>query len=309
MPRNGSGTFSLAQPPFIPGSTISSTSVNSDLSDVAAALTTSIASDGQTTITGQLKFPSGSAISPSHTFAADLTSGMYFASSKVVAISAGGIPAIVMDTNNIGVSQSGALLQYGNGAVLCPVGAVIDWAGGPEVIKPLGWLLCFGQAVGRLSYPELFSYLQTTYGSGDGSTTFNLPDCRGRNTVGKDDMGGVAAGRVTAAGSGITGTTLGAAGGGQSIVLSSANLPAIQIAVTVTITDPGHVHVENSNISGAPVLGSGTSFGTPGQPLNTDTAVTGITASGLTGFLGSGTQAASMNPSIIMNKLIFAGRP
>lgn len=51
---------------------------------------------------------------------------------------------------------------------------------------PAGWLLCQGQAVSRTDYPALFAALGTTYGAGDGSTTFNLPDMRGRVPVGVD---------------------------------------------------------------------------------------------------------------------------
>lgn len=49
---------------------------------------------------------------------------------------------------------------------------------------PLGWLVCDGSAVSRTTYSALFSVIGTTYGSGDGSTTFNLPDFRGRTAIG-----------------------------------------------------------------------------------------------------------------------------
>lgn len=54
MSRNGSGTYSLPQPPFVPGTTIESTPVNSNFSDIAQALTGSVAADGQTPMTGTL---------------------------------------------------------------------------------------------------------------------------------------------------------------------------------------------------------------------------------------------------------------
>lgn len=69
---------------------------------------------------------------------------------------------------------------------------------------PSGWLLCFGQAVSRSTYAALFAAIGTLYGAGDGSTTFNLPDCRGRSPFGKDDMGGTAAGVLNVT---LTGTT------------------------------------------------------------------------------------------------------
>jgi microcystin-dependent protein len=106
---------------------------------------------------------------------------------------------------------------------------------------PSGWLLCYGQAISRTSYAGLFAALGTTYGSGDGSTTFNLPDLRGRAIAGKDDMGGAAANRITNAGSSITGTTLGASGGTQNHQLVSSEMPSH------THTQDAHTHTQNSH--------------------------------------------------------------
>jgi microcystin-dependent protein len=62
-------------------------------------------------------------------------------------------------------------------------GAMVMWGTAPA---PTGWLLCDGSAVSRTTYAALFAILSTTYGVGDGSTTFNLPDLRGRVPVGKN---------------------------------------------------------------------------------------------------------------------------
>ncbi|MDT9105773.1 phage tail protein, partial [Escherichia coli] len=83
-------------------------------------------------------------------------------------------------------------------------GTVLDFAG---TTAPNGWLMCYGQAVSRTTYPNLFAAVGTTFGAGDGATTFNLPDARGRAVIGKDDMGGAAANRVTTAGGGIDAKT------------------------------------------------------------------------------------------------------
>lgn len=64
-----------------------------------------------------------------------------------------------------------------------PVGAVIEWFS--DTI-PNNWLLCDGQAVSRTDYSSLFNVLGTTYGQGDGTTTFNLPNKKGKVAVGKD---------------------------------------------------------------------------------------------------------------------------
>src|SRR5689334_21938639 len=75
-----------------------------------------------------------------------------------------------------------------------PVGGVAPYAGSTA---PTGWLFCFGQNVSRTTYASLFAAIGTTFGAGDGSTTFSLPDLRGRTPFGKDNMGGTAANRVT----------------------------------------------------------------------------------------------------------------
>jgi hypothetical protein len=76
MPRNASGVFSLSQSAFVPNTTISSASVNADLSDIATALTQSLASTGVTSMTGQLKGLDGTLGAPGYTFAAELNSGL-----------------------------------------------------------------------------------------------------------------------------------------------------------------------------------------------------------------------------------------
>jgi microcystin-dependent protein len=87
------------------------------------------------------------------------------------------------------------------------------------------FVLPYGQAISRTTYSALYSLLTTTYGTGDGSTTFNIPDLRGRVLAGVDNMGGSAANRLTTSGSGIAGTTLGATGGAETETLTLAQLP------------------------------------------------------------------------------------
>ncbi len=90
---------------------------------------------------------------------------------------------------------------------------------------PSGWLLCFGQAISRTTYASLFTTIGTTYGVGDGSTTFNLPDLRGRVVAGEDDMGGTSANRLTNLSGGLDGDVLGATGGSESHTLTTAQVP------------------------------------------------------------------------------------
>lgn len=101
-------------------------------------------------------------------------------------------------------------------------GMLMPYAG---ATAPTGWLLCYGQAVSRTTYADLFSVVGTTYGAGDGSTTFNLPDLRGRAIAGKDDMGGTSANRLTNQTGGLNGDTLGDTGGSETHTLSLTELP------------------------------------------------------------------------------------
>jgi len=111
-----------------------------------------------------------------------------------------------------------------------PPGTLLPFAG---VTPPPGFFLCYGAAVSRTTYAALFAALGTTWGSGDGTTTFNLPDFRGRTLAGADNMGGTPAGRLT-------GYTVGTTGGGQSdtttVTLVQANLPNVSPAISATFT-------------------------------------------------------------------------
>lgn len=64
-----------------------------------------------------------------------------------------------------------------------PAGTIVQWAG---ATAPSNWLICDGSAVGRSQYQSLFSIVGTTYGAGDGSTTFNLPNFKGKTAYGRD---------------------------------------------------------------------------------------------------------------------------
>ena len=89
-------------------------------------------------------------------------------------------------------------------------GEVVPYAG---TATPRGALLCSEQAISRTDFVGLFTALGTTYGIGDGSTTFNLPDLTGRVVAGKE----ATATRLTSGLSGVDGGTLGASGGDQRL--------------------------------------------------------------------------------------------
>lgn len=103
-------------------------------------------------------------------------------------------------------------------------GTVKDFAG---TVAPAGYLFCYGQAISRSTYADLFAAISTSYGVGDGSTTFNLPDARGRVIAGKDNMGGTSANRLTNPAStigGLDGDVLGGTGGAETHVITIPQL-------------------------------------------------------------------------------------
>ena len=147
--------------------------------------------------------------------------------------------------------------------IMCPVGASMDFWGD---VAPQGWLLCFGQLVNIADYPRLFAVLGTKYG-GDGVTTFGIPDKRGRGSIGKDDMGGVAANRITQAISGVNAVVLGAVGGDERAQMHTH---------VADVTDPGHAHSYQD---------AGALQGQPPQAnANTNTGGTSETGSSPTGI-------------------------
>lgn len=158
-----------------------------------------------------------------------------------------------------------------------PSGVVLPFAG---TAAPSGWLLCYGQAVSRTTYAALFAAISTTYGAGDGTTTFNLPDLRGRVPGGKDDMGGVAASRLTTGGSGVNGAALGAVGGAETHTLSLAQMPA-------------HSHT---------VTGGTASGGTGANDVRSSGNPTGTAPT--TNSQGSGTAHNNTQPTVVLNYIV-----
>lgn len=175
-----------------------------------------------------------------------------------------------------------------------PSGSIQAFAG---ATPPSGWLLCDGSAVSRTTYATLFSVVGTTNGAGDGSTTFNLPDFRGKVIVG---AGG--------------GYTLGATGGEATHTLSVSEVPSETVTGTATlsgttgagsphthtVTDPGHTHTVAIGYTGAGTAGA-VSGASPTGSYNesTTSATTGISVASESAhthtFSGTATVSGSTN--------------
>jgi microcystin-dependent protein len=164
-----------------------------------------------------------------------------------------------------------------------------------------------GQAISRSTYSALFALIGTAYGSGDGSTTFNLPDKKGRVSAALDNMGGVSAGRLTSASSGFgaqgqSPTTLGGAGGSENHLLTIGEIPAH--THLNTLNDPGHSHTYTAPIYDANdtrLFDAHPRFdGT--QTLTSSTNTTGITLTNAS--QGGGAAHAIVQPTIVCNYII-----
>jgi len=173
-----------------------------------------------------------------------------------------------------------------------PIGGLLPYVG--STAPNSSFALPFGQAISRTTYAGLFSMISTTFGVGDGTTTFNLPDLRGRAIFGLDNMGGSAASRITVAGGNFDGTAFGTVGGAQNHTLTSNELPSH--THTATVTDPGHVHTYNATGSGNHAGGTfshvETGIGSTGS------ATTGITISNAS--TGGGSAHSIMPPSMVL---------
>lgn len=155
-------------------------------------------------------------------------------------------------------------------------GVVVDYAGSSA---PTGWLLCDGSAVSRTTYANLFAAIGTTWGAGDGSTTFNLPNLARRVTVGSGGTG-----------SSTLANTLGSTGGEEAHLLTAAESGLPAHSHTFAHTSP--YQVSNSPAYG---YGSGaTAIFNDGSnnTINNNTAA------------GASSAHNNIQPSAVMNKVI-----
>jgi len=177
-------------------------------------------------------------------------------------------PTAAAGTNTTQLATTAFVLS--NGA---PTGGLIMWGTGTA---PTGWLLCDGTAVNRTTYAALFAVISTTFGTGDGSTTFNLPNYTNRMPYG---------------------TTVAATGGSADAVVVSHTHTA-----TSTVTDPGHAHTISVAAGG---LGGqdGPTRALAGTS-STSTQTTGITVATTNANTGVSGTNANLPPYLGINFII-----
>ena len=154
-----------------------------------------------------------------------------------------------------------------------------------------------GQAISRTTYSALFDIMGTTYGVGDGSTTFNLPDKTGRVSAMKE----ATATRLTTAGGGVDGATMGSASGQQTKTLITDNLPPYTPSGTISVS--GNTPVREGAVNGSP---STQLVYMPGGGSGTDNISLTVTGATFTGSAqgGSSTPIGVVQPTIICNYII-----
>jgi microcystin-dependent protein len=255
MPRDASGLYQLpANTTAVPGTLIESEKFNTFINDVASELTASLPRDGRAPMTDKLQLASGNAASPAAQFTASAQTGFYYDT-------VGGAIVFVVAGVEVGRVTANGI----TGAK--PVGEIFDFAGASA---PTGALLCGGQAVSRTTYARLFTICGTTYGVGDGSTTFNVPDLRGVVRAGLDNLGGSDAGRMSTY---ANHNTLGGIGGTQNHTLTAGQIPIIVPTGIVNVSYPAHQYKRYAN--GSVQLQGGINATLPTSDLDANTVPPG----------------------------------
>lgn len=160
---------------------------------------------------------------------------------------------------------------YSDGSLVEPVGSGKVWF---SETPPQGWLLCQGQEVSRTSYPRLWDILGDTWGAGNGTTTFNLPDLRGVVPVGKSTD--------------VEFNALAKNFGTKTHTLTAAQMPS-------------HRHA-SGNDGGHFVYGGLTNASGPASGAGFRTALTAVN----TGYTGGGGAHNNIQPSVTVNWIIRA---
>ena len=232
----------------------------------------------------------------------NLTSGSYAVTFSVVgsavtpvSVPAGGVTVVVSDGTN----------AYRTGNPPSSAFQVGDLKLCASANAQSGWLICYGQAVSRTTYAALFAAIGITFGSGDGSTTFNVPDYRGNAIVGADNMGGTAAGRLD-------GYTIGYMGGEQTNTLTEYAMPTHSHSAS----DSGHGHADAGHghtvyaISGNAGTGAPANFGFAVQSIGTSAGYANIQtgyANIYIGYSGNGGAHNNIQPSLACFVFIYTG--
>ncbi len=188
-----------------------------------------------------------------------------------------------------------------------PIGTIVPYAG---TSIPEGYLLADGSAKSRTEYAKLYNIIETTYGSGNGSTTFTLPNLKGKAIVGRNT-------------SDTDFDVLGKTGGSKTETITTSQLPShthtfTGSSVTTTTTGSSHYHSAGLTLTTWPLTGSQSGRGSyqgwdnsHGYYMNRidETTVGGshthtYVASGTNSAVGSGSSHNNLQPYTVLKYLI-----
>lgn len=265
MPRDASGNYTLPLGNPVQGGTVIDVAwANPTMADIATQLNNVFTRDGLLGPLAPWKLIDGVAAAPSMTFNSELGMGLFRESGGVMGLALGGNVIMRWTATGFGTTESasvgknltvggvsnvtgdsnvggklnvvGPIQNNGTNIAVVPPGTILDFAG-PDAAIPAGYLVCRGQAVSRTTFAALFAAIGGYWGTGDGSTTFNVPDLQRYTTIG---MGGSPSGWGP-------GSALASKGGNEQSALGVNELPyhthgINQDAHAHSLYDPGHVH-------------------------------------------------------------------
>lgn len=194
-------------------------------------------------------------------------------------LKAGGITAASIADGTITLAKLVAAVQQS----LVPIGAFLPYSG---VAAPAGYLLCDGTQVSRVTYAALFAAIGSTYGDGDGSSTFHLPDFRGRVLRGVDNGAGNDPDAVSRTAMNLGGNVGDNVGSIQSHEVQSH---------AHGVNDPGHTHTE-FKADGATAAQAG--VGSPGFSQTVPGFPTGASGTGISIQNTGGSETRMKNANV-----------
>lgn len=304
MPSDSAGNYILPDGYLaVTGQPALASQHNTPLEDIALGLTARLMRNGSAPMTGPLRVADGAVGAPGLVFAGATGWGFY-KTANGFAVALDGVKVAEFTPTGL----AGGM----------PIGmGPIPWS---FSTPPTGWVLCNGQLLSRTTYSALWTMVSaeitagnTLFTVGDGSTTFGIPDLRGRVPAGADDMGVAAANRLTAAGAGFSGTQLGAAGGAQGVSLTAAQLAGHTHSGTTGGMKRNNPHKHGIDVrSGVYTRQEGTSAGNVWHDVSAgETATADIDHEhDFTTDSGAGLSGAAhlnVQPTIITNYIIYTG--
>lgn len=165
--------------------------------------------------------------------------------------------------DRVWIVQQGAVMLIGGRITgtdaFLPIGALVPFAGASA---PTGFLICDGAAVSRTTYAALFAVVGTTYGAGNGTTTFNIPNAVNRIPVGSGGS-----------------YTRGQTGGAATVTLSDAQMPSHDHSLSGTTSSDSHSH----GISGSTTSAGGHDHSVGNQGGRSDLLAGGGTSAATSG--------------------------